>query len=314
MHLETHTGQRCGEPVALALQGVAQCGDPGVLVVQRVGDCRLERAAGDVAEVLLGRPNPGHQFGGPAGPADLPPGAVEHLGRAGDGHGALGHARIGGGRQVPAAVEGQVLVDLVGDHQQVGLDRQRGQPAQFLLGEDHPGRVVRGVDDDRPGARRDGGADRVDVEAEPTPVGHQWHGDPPGARHGDRRRVGVEERLDHQHLRTRLDQSDHRRRDRLAGSHGDQHLGIGVELHPVVAAALGGDGPAQPCDARPGRVLVETVGDRPARRLQHRRRSVLVGEALTEVDRAQLGGERRHLREDVDDVGPQTLDRHGTRA
>lgn len=50
------------------------------------------------------------------------------------------------------AVEDQVLVDLVGDDQQVAFDGERGDGRQFLAGEDLAGRVVRGVEEDQSGA------------------------------------------------------------------------------------------------------------------------------------------------------------------
>ena len=48
-----------------------------------------------------------------------------------------------------------------------------------------------------------------------------------------------------------------------------------------------------------------------SRGLQHRRRAVLVGEALPEVHRADARGQRRHLGEDRDRVGLQPRHRHG---
>ena len=103
----------------LACRRVAQRGDPGVLGVQRQGHRRLKRRAADVAQILFGRAHPGDEFGWAASPSDLPAGAVEHLGRAGDGDRALGHAVEPGQRQVLAVVKHQVLVDLVGDNQKV---------------------------------------------------------------------------------------------------------------------------------------------------------------------------------------------------
>ena len=107
------------QPIAPVLQAAPQRGHPGVLGVQRQGHRRLKRRATDVAQILLGRAHPGDEFGWAASPSDLPAGAVEHLGGAGDGDRALGHAVEGGQRQVLAVVKHQVLVDLVGDHQKV---------------------------------------------------------------------------------------------------------------------------------------------------------------------------------------------------
>ena len=98
--------------------------------------------------------------------------------------------------------------------------------------------------------------------------------------------------------------------DRLGGADGDQHLGLRVEVHPVAALALGGDGLPQRRDARPRRVLVDAVGDRLLRGLEHGGRAVLVREALAQVDRVEARGQCRHRGEDVDRVRLQALDRH----
>jgi hypothetical protein len=54
------------------------------------------------------------------------------------------------------AVEDQVLVDLVGDHEQVVLDGQGGDGGQFVAGEHRAGGVVRAVEQDEAGAGGDG--------------------------------------------------------------------------------------------------------------------------------------------------------------
>ena len=84
----------------LACSELRSVGHPGLLGVQRQGDRGLERRAADVAQILFGRAYPGDEFGWAASPSDLPAGAVEHLRRAGDGDGALGHAVEAGQRQV----------------------------------------------------------------------------------------------------------------------------------------------------------------------------------------------------------------------
>ena len=283
-------------------------------MIKCVGHRGLKRRPADVAEVLLGCPHSRDQARCAAGPADLPAGAVEHLGGAGNRDGALRHARNGPDRQVAPAVERQPLVDLIGDHQKVMLHGHRRQRCQFVAGQHQPGRVMRGVDDDRPGPRGDRGAHSVHVEGETAAARHQWHRHPVRAGHRDHRGVGVEERLQNQHLRARLNQSEHRGRDGLAGPDGDQHLSIRVELLAVAPSALSGDGLTQFGDAQPRRILVDPVGDRLAGRLQHGRRPVLIGETLTEVHRTELSGQGRHLGEDVHREGLQTSDRHSQAA
>ena len=55
-------------------------------------------------------------------------------------------------RDVLAAVEHEVLVDLVGDGEQVALAAVRGDQLQLGAVEDLAGRVVRRVEQDQPGA------------------------------------------------------------------------------------------------------------------------------------------------------------------
>jgi hypothetical protein len=86
---------------------------------------------------------------------DLPAGDMKRLAERRDHEAARHQRRIAAGRGVGLAVEDHVLVDLVGDHEQVvrlsdGLER-----AQVVIAQDAPARVVRRIDQDRPGARRD---------------------------------------------------------------------------------------------------------------------------------------------------------------
>jgi hypothetical protein len=107
---------------------------------------------------------------------------------------------------VAAAIEYQMLVHLVGDHQQIGAHREVGDRRELCVGSHHPRRVVRGVEDQRLGLRRDGAAQSVDVDGEAGAVGHHRHGHALATRHGDDGRVRVVERLDQQHFGTWLDE------------------------------------------------------------------------------------------------------------
>ena len=106
----------------------------------------LQRTARDVGEELLRGAYRGHQPGRGAHPADLPPGDREGLPGAGDGDCALPHPGEARQRHVWHAVVGHVLVDLVGDHQQVTLACQLGDPGQLRAGQHGTGRVVRRVE------------------------------------------------------------------------------------------------------------------------------------------------------------------------
>ena len=123
-------------------------------------------------------------------PADLPASEPEGFGRRGDGEGALGHAGQGGDGDVSGAVEHQVLVDLVGDHQQVVLDGQTGHPGQFVSIKDLAGWVMRRVEEDHSGR----GTDRRDQVLRIEGVVRCVEGDDPTptSGQGDRRGVEVE--------------------------------------------------------------------------------------------------------------------------
>ena len=211
-------------------------------------------------------------------------------------------------------VEDQMLVDLVGDDQEVGRDRDLGDRRQFGRTQHGAGRIVRRVQHQRPGARCDRTPQRVDVEREAAAVGHQRHHDPLGAGHRHHRRVGVVERLDQDHLGAGLDQTEHGRGDRLGGADGDQHLGRRVVGDVVLPLALSGDRLPQRRNADARRVLVDAVGDGVLGGLEHGRRAVLVGESLAQVHRADARRQRRHLGEHRGCIRLQSRHRHGGRA
>ncbi len=241
--------------------------------------------------------------GGPAGPADLPAGEGERLAVAGDRDRPLGHAGQGGQGDVGAPVVDEVLVDLVGDGEEIPLDADPGDGLELLAAEDPAGRVVRGVEQDQPGLRGDGGGQGVGVEGE---VGGPQGDDPPlRAGHGDRGGVGVVVGLHHDDLVARLAQPEDRSGDGLGRSHGDDDLGVGVVDEAVAAELVLGHRLAEDGQARAGRVLVLPAPDGGHRRLGDLRRPVDVGEALAEVDRPGAGGQERHL---VEDRGGERLE------
>jgi hypothetical protein len=143
---------------------------------------------------------------------------------------------------VRQAVEGEVLVHLVGDDEEVVLRRYGGDGVQFLDGEHLAGRVVRGVQQDRGGAPADGRAQLGRVERPAVAAAPQRHRPPlrPGER--DARGVRVVVRLEGDHLAARLGEGEDARGDRLGGAGGDQHLGVGVVVQPVVPPLVRPDG------------------------------------------------------------------------
>ena len=97
--------------------------------------------------------------------ANLPAGDVEGLAKAAAQEAARCQGRVGGHAVVAGAVVDHVLVDLVADDEEVVLLGQRLQGQHVLVRGDAAAGVVRGVDDQGPGARRDGRADAVPVDA-----------------------------------------------------------------------------------------------------------------------------------------------------
>ena len=215
---------------------------------------------------------------------------------AGDRDRALRHTGEGGQRDVPGAVVDEVLVDLVGDGQDIALDADPGHRVELGGTEHAPRRVVGRVEQDHPGPWPDSGGEGGGVEGEVG--GPQGHDPPPGPGHGDGGGVGVVVGLEGDDLVARLAQAEHGGGDGLGGPHGDDDLGVGVVLQPVPAALVLGDGLAQRRQARARRVLVVPGPDGGDGGLGHLRRPVGVGEALAEVDRPRAGGQDRHLVED----------------
>ena len=263
-------------------------------------DGRLEGRPGGVGQPLLDPGDRGEQLLARGDPADLPARHREGLARRGDRDGAVLRAGQGRDRQMRRS-EGEVLVDLVGDDQGVvpgGLldDRLQGAHPQH-----QPGGVVRGVHQHQAGALRECGPQLrlVDVEHQvpggAVGAGGQRHRAVHPAGQRDHRRVLVVERLEGEHLVSWLHQGEDRRRERLGGARAHQHLARGIPAQPVPRGLVLRDRLAQHCLPGAGRVLVLPATDRRDGGLGHRLRRCVVGIALTEVQRAVLGGARRHL-------------------
>ncbi len=135
-----------------------------------------------------------------------------------------------------APVEHEVLVHLVGDHDEVVLDRDVGDHGQLVGIEDLAGRVVRRVEHDQLRARRHGAAQRVGIEAEaPGAVGREEHGRRTRTSQGDERQVAVVHRLEHDDVVAWGEHAEQGAGDRLGGTGGDEHLGVGIDAQPVEA-------------------------------------------------------------------------------
>src|SRR5262249_7845466 len=158
-----------GEQVALVLEVGRE--RPEVAVGQRQGfrDRVLERPAAYEREELLRGAYRVDDLGGPGDPAHLPAGEAERLARRADRDGALAHAVEGGERDMLAVVD-EVLVHLVGDHEQVVSYREVGDGLGFRPGQHHAGRVVRAVEQQQPGLAGYRRGELVQVGAEARSV------------------------------------------------------------------------------------------------------------------------------------------------
>jgi hypothetical protein len=128
----------------------------------------------------------------------------------------------------------------------------------------------------------------------------QRHRAKTGACQRDGGRIGVVVRLEDDDLVVgAVDQREQTRRQGFGRAGRDDHLGRRVDVEPVEPALMLADGFEEVGDAAPWRVLVRAVGDGaaalPRGPLDW---TVLVGEALAEIDRACSGRCCGHLCED----------------
>ena len=159
----------------------------------------------------------------------------------------------------------------------------------------HAGGVVRRVEQHQARAGPDGVGQPVEVGPERRRAEGDRHADASGER--DRRCVRVVVRLEGHHLVARLAQREHRGGDRLGGPGRDQHLGVGVEVEPIVRCWWAAMAPRSS-----GTPMAGGYWLRPSRMASMATSRTLgpvgVGEPLPEVDGTGRGGERRHLAED----------------
>ena len=217
----------------------------------------------------------------------LPPDEMEIVRSRAPGSDAIG---------VCGGAEREVLVHLVGHDDRIVPLGEPHDRREHVGVEHRPGRVVRRVHEDDPGAV---GHRRLELVEVGPPVGEaQRHRAVHASGAGDERRVGVVVRLERHDLVAHVDEREDGRRERLGGAGRDEHLGCRVDVDAVEPSLVRGDRLAQHGHADAGRVLVHAVGDRLTGGLEHLGGAVLVGEALAEVDGAGAGGQGAHLGED----------------
>ena len=255
---------------------------------------------------------PGHGVGQrrrSAQEAHLPAGQGEHLAGRADLDRALAHAGIGDEGAMAGVAEHHMFPDLIADGDDVVGDAVFRQQRQVGVVEHRPGRIVWVVEHDKAGAL---GERRVQRRAVETPVRRRQADQ---FRHAaglaDDRQVAVIDGLEDDHLVAGTDQAQERRRQRLGGAGGDDHLVLPVQVQALYARIVGGRRLAQLRQARRGRILIVAVQHGLGRLGADGLRTRLVRETLAEVDRAQGAGQAGHL---VEDGGRKTCkDRIGHR-
>jgi hypothetical protein len=186
-----------------------------------------------------------------------------------------------------------VLVDLVGDDDRVMALGQLGDEGADLRREYRARGVVGIVDEDR--ARTVGDSRRQLVEIGLKTGPPQANGHEAGVRQADRGGVRVVEGLEDHDLVARFEKCEEGRRQRLRRAGGDEDLVLRVPRKTVEALLMLRDGVPQIHRPATGRVLVVPLGDGATGGLENLRGSVLVREALAQVDRAGAAREGRHL-------------------
>ena len=177
-------------------------------------------------------------------PAETPAGHGVGLGEAVHDNGALLHAVDLREADMAVGTVGQAVVDLVGEHHDVGLADDVRDRLKLVAVHDRAGRVVRIGKDEQLGARRDGGAQRLGRQLELVlDARRQRHGN--AACHLRERRVADKARLGDEHLLAGIDEGADGVVDRLGAADGDEDLLVCVVAQLVLAARERGDLAAQ---------------------------------------------------------------------
>ena len=240
---------------------------------------------------------------------DFPAGDVVGLAEAADDEGAGRQARKARGALVQLAIKDHVLIHLVADQQHLGRCQQRFQLSHVLSGPHLAAGVVRAVDQDRTGARRDRSGDGVEVR--PEAARHQRHAHHLSAGQLDVGHVAVVAGFEHDHLVARVHDRQDGGQDGLGRAGGDGDLGVRVAAEAVQRLHLGGHGLAQRGHAGHGWVLVVAGLHGAGHGVDQFGITVEIGESLPEVDRADLGREGRHDAENGGADGGQARGQRG---
>ena len=171
-------------------------------------------------------------------------------------------------------------------------------------------RIMRRIDQDESGTVRDRCAQVVVVGLKvrrPKRYGHVA-----SLAKLDHRAVRIVKRFESDHFVALDGQRQNGGRECFGSAGGHQNLPVSIHAHSVEPLLVGGNRVAQHWHAERGRVLVGAVRDGMAGGLQNLHRTVFIGEALPQVDRARACGKRRHFAENGLAQLPISPEQHGT--
>ena len=185
-----------------------------------------------------------HDLSGAAGVAQAPAGHGEGLGEAVQCDGALPHAGHCREAQMPLAAIGELGVDFIVDHENIGVLQNIGDTLIIRTRHYAAGRVVGVGENQRLRARRNRLLQRFRCDLEAG--GHlRFHGHAVAAREGDAGHIGNVARVGHEHIVARFHQRAHGKVDALARTDGDQYLVFGVVFGAEALRLVAGDQLAQ---------------------------------------------------------------------
>ncbi len=261
-----------------------------------VGQRPLQRGDAAEADVLVhlaqlgGKQRRRHHIAG------LPARDVIGLAERADHEGTLVQLLMGQHAGMPDPVEHQVFIDFVADQVDIALADQRRQPVQLSRRDQRATGVVRAVEDDQAGPVAQGIAQALPIDGEVRQRQRHMHAAPTGQL--DRGFVAVVTGVEDDDFiagpNQRLDGTE----DRLGRPRRDGHFRVGADATAVTAGNLGRHLFAQGRQAGHRRVLVMPGGNMPADRLTQGLRTIEIGKALGQVERAGFHGELRHAGED----------------
>ena len=182
-------------------------------------------------------------------------------------------------RAVRTAVEHDVLVDLVGQHQDIPATNDAGEGIKVRRGHRGARRIVRAIDDDETRARRDGRAHPIPIVAKIRRL--QWQPDGARARKPDGGIVGVVGRVENDNLIRRADRRLNDRVERFGSAERDRNFRFRIRHDPVTQRNLARDLRAQFRAAFHRRVLIVPARHRGRHQLRDARIDIVIGKSLS---------------------------------